>query len=258
MLERELKFWPVCRPTVHANLVAIGKLDFSTIMQSLYFDHPQRPPDSLFRLRSFCGETYLTAKSPRHEDDLKSRDEFESLVSSRDGAIHFLKAMGFVIHGGIEERWREQWVMPDGTVVVLERMAHPDVPDYVEIEGADSEAIFSCAKSLGLEQTRYAPITFDQLALLHGVSFEGLQRPMDASLAGDRIEHHRKTRAVVVRGSVLESLEVCHACRGSINIHEEGGKVQCGGLQFDVQKPLEICSFLRLAGLEIKKGGLTA
>ncbi len=170
-IERELKFWPVRLHELRKALEGQGgRLLFSCLVANVYFDFPGRDPDTLFRLRvaGECAE--LAAKGPRLAAETKARVEHETLVSDPRAASDLMAAAG-ARPVSREERWREEWTLPDGVKVTIDRLAPDRVPLYAEIEAPTDERIRSAASRLGLDGAESAAITFEELCTLFGISF---------------------------------------------------------------------------------------
>lgn len=249
MIERELKYWPVNSQILREKLAsANASLDYSSLVKTLYFDYAGKSPDLLFRLRDIGGQASVTAKGMRHIGDLKSRDEFETIVDSMELAQKFMQEAGFSVAGSYEERWREQWSLPTGVKVVIDRLSSPLIPDYVEIEAEDGAMIECTARSLGLFGLMCAPITFEQLACMYGVSFFDLQTTFPLELMQGRMAHNRTPRHIEVSGELTRlakyrnrEVEIRHFVAGGLAICKYGA--------LRLEHPENMEKLLELAGV---------
>ena len=122
---------------------------------NLFFDTRDRSlltADKGLRLRvnksATTGEEafIITFKGPRHQSALKSREEVELTVDSRQNAETLLAALGYIRVLAFEKK-RESWDL-GGCEVELDELPH--LGFYVEIEGRSDEAIRKVQRDLAL------------------------------------------------------------------------------------------------------------
>ncbi len=125
---------------------------------------PDRPPT-------------LTYKGAVRPGSLKTRDEVELTISDASAARSLLAALGFVVSLSFEKR-RESWALGRCHVELDEV---PYLGCYVEVEGADDQAVREVVDRLGLADRPV--ITESYVALLveharqHGLSVDRIAFP---------------------------------------------------------------------------------
>ncbi len=98
-----------------------------------YFDHPCRSfkdTDEAVRVRTEAGETVLTYKGPKMDEETKTRHETEVQIGSADDAVELLESLGFT-PAPLVEKNRQVYELGEVTVC-LDRVE--DVGTYVELE----------------------------------------------------------------------------------------------------------------------------
>jgi adenylate cyclase class 2 len=90
--------------------------------------------------------TVITWKGPVQPGPLKSREELEFEVGSRDAAIELLGKLGYDRALEFEKR-RETWRL-EPCEVVLDEL--PGLGRFVEVEGPDEASVMSARERLGL------------------------------------------------------------------------------------------------------------
>lgn len=255
MIELEAKFWPVDRISLAKKLDSLGRLNFSSLMSTRYFLFPEVPADCLFRLREIGHIATLTSKGPRQHKDVKARDEYETLVSNSDSAVSLIEFAGGIQDGLPEERWRQEWKLPRGITVVIDRLPDARVPDYCEIEGPDGASIFGEAEELGLGTANRGSETFNELAALFGVSSAGLHRPLPESMTTGlpRVGPSHELR--YPQGDVAER-KFFMASLGDILVERmvSGGRARWSQHAVDVSDTCALGGFLSQAGIGIRNG----
>ena len=88
----------------------------------------------------------ITWKGPQQPGALKSREELELEVLSRDDAVRLLERLGFSRTLSFEKR-RESWEL-GGCKVELDEV--PCLGRFVEVEGPDEKTVMSVRERLGL------------------------------------------------------------------------------------------------------------
>lgn len=102
----------------------------------------------------------MTYKGPRQPGEFKTRQEIELAISDARAAQSLLAALGFHKVVGFQKR-RETWTLGDCHVELDEV---PHLGHYVEVEGADADAVHDALQRLGL--SGQPVITDSYIALL--------------------------------------------------------------------------------------------
>jgi adenylate cyclase class IV len=258
MLEKESKFWPVRRAVLASRLSEEGSLTFSGVIRNRYFVFPHAAPDTLIRIRCFGPSIILGAKGPRLPGDAKIREEFECSVASEEDAAAFLLALGSHEPHPPEERIRQEWTLPDGTRVCIDRLADPRVPDYAEVEADSIERISQWAGILGLadEGVRSGSQTFEELAALFGVTIEDISRPLPPGMRAN-VPQISECWAKPVRDAVVTetALFVLSGGEGDIEAGERWASARFGGVSLLVDSVAALKGLLRLVGARSLSGG---
>ena len=250
MFECELKYWPVDRSQLSSRLKKLGKLVFSAPVQNIYFTFSGTGEDYLFRVRSVGPACFLTAKGPRLQADTKKRLEFESEVGGFSEAAQLFEFAGGVRVGSVEERWREKWSLINGVSLVIDRLADLRVPEYVEIESCDGKRILEAAEAMKLDKAQSGALTFEELALQFGVSFDDLLQPLPDAIRKNRDVYYPEAARLFGEGRIRKTV-FFRAPFGIIEVKhfDKGGSVFFGNAELQVKSPHLLVKALLLAGL---------
>jgi len=167
MKEIEVKILEVDKKALSKKLVSLGaKKVFDGELLSLFFDYgDNRLKDSgnTLRVRKEGKESFLYLKSFISDSDVKTREELCVKVDDVSAAESILSRLGLKPDGKLLKH-RISYSLGEVKIEFdkfLEEYAF--VPEFLEIEGPDSEAIFEAAKKLGYAKDDCKPWTFRQL-----------------------------------------------------------------------------------------------
>lgn len=161
MIEREVKILDIKRHFVEGRLAAMGaRKVFEGEVLSVYFDFPDgtlaRRGDIL-RLRKNGEETALTFKRHLPDAETKTREEQEVEVSDFLVLRAILESLGLAPWLEMKKR-RTSYEVGD-VHVELDKYhdAYDYIPEFMEIEGVHSDAVFHVAESLGFSREDCKP-----------------------------------------------------------------------------------------------------
>jgi predicted adenylyl cyclase CyaB len=156
MKEVEVKIIGIDRTAVEAKLRSVGASKiFEGDEETVFFDFPGNPitaAKNLLRLRRAAEKTTLTFKKYVENESAKVRDEYEVMVSDFEPMRVILTSLGLSPTLRMEKH-RTSYVLKGGVRVDLDKYAgeFSHIPDLMEVEGEDSEAIHSQIKLLGFQ-----------------------------------------------------------------------------------------------------------
>lgn len=156
MTELEVKILDINRESVERKLVALGaKKTFDDDIHAVYYDlqdNALKKTGKALRLRTEGKRAVLTLKLHRENPLAKERIEHEVEVSGFEEMKMLLAGLGYTPWLDIQKH-RTSYKL-DGTHVELDRHfgQYDFIPEFLEIEGADIEAIYCCAEALGFSR----------------------------------------------------------------------------------------------------------
>ncbi len=161
MRETEIKILGIDRAKVEKRLRALGaRKVFDGEIHALYYDDHAgsvRKQKGTLRLRKEGHRAVLTYKSHVGDRGAKIRDEKEVLVSDFGTARSILESLGFSVWLEMTKH-RTSFRLRD-CHFELDRYsgAHGYIPEFLEIEGPDVEAVHAFARLLGFEAKDCVP-----------------------------------------------------------------------------------------------------
>jgi len=147
--EYEVKFLNINLDDIRDKLKNSGGVLESPMrsMKRIVIDTPElKELDAFLRVRDEGGKITLTYKQFQGTG-IDGAKELEVTVSDFDTTVAILKAVG-LHHKSFQESRRETWKIGDTEIVIDE---WPWLNPYIEIEGANEEAVKSVANALGLD-----------------------------------------------------------------------------------------------------------
>jgi adenylate cyclase, class 2 len=167
-IEYEVKFFPIDIDATREKLANAGATikTEERMMRRCVFSSDKNPSMicTYVRVRDEGNKTTMSAKQHAPDGKIESQKEYEIIVDSFETASDILLSAGLQ-QTGYQENKRETWQMPDGTVVELETW--PMLPNYLEIEGASSEAVKNTADILGFDWSEHIVKSNDYLYSMH-------------------------------------------------------------------------------------------
>lgn len=156
MDEVEVKILEIKRQVVEQKLIELGaKKIFDGKLYAVMFDFPENQfakEGKLLRLRKEGEKKVLTFKTIKSKEKVKIAEELELIVSDFDGMRKILTQLGLreVV---IIEKNRISYSMDKNHFDIDQLEGElSGIPEYLEIEGPNKEAIFKAAKTLGFSQ----------------------------------------------------------------------------------------------------------
>lgn len=161
MYETEIKILEIDRKSTIEKLISLGaRKIFDDDIHAIYYDTPDRlvrHRRGTFRLRREGAKSVLTFKS--HVDDkvAKIREETEVTVSDFDAMRSILHSIGF--SPWLEMRKHRTTYELSGVHFELDRYVGEFgfIPEFLEIEGPDIEAVYAGAAALGFPKEACKP-----------------------------------------------------------------------------------------------------
>ncbi len=161
MYEMEIKILDIDRKRLEDKLISLGaKKIFDGEIHAIYYDDADnsvRRQKGTFRLRREGGISVLTFKAYIDSASAKVREETEVTVSDFDAMRSILKSTGF--SPWLEMKKHRTTYALQGFHFEFDR--HTDefgfIPEFLEIEGPDIEAIYEWAAALGFSKEDCRP-----------------------------------------------------------------------------------------------------
>jgi len=150
--EIEVRFLEVNKEDLIKRLLDLGAIDHGEkLLKETIFYHKDKDwatEKKFVRIRDNGGEIHMTYK--KHVGDgtsLEDVDEIEITVSDNTSAHKFLEAMDLCPYRKQEKR-RHTFTLDD---IVFDFDSWPQIPTYMEIEGADEKKLKDMAEKIGLD-----------------------------------------------------------------------------------------------------------
>lgn len=150
-----------------------AKKKFEALQRRLVYDFNPVKETSWIRLRSNGEVTTLTIKDIESKT-VDGTKELEIVVDDFDNTNLILEKLGYK-NRGYQENRRTQYVL-DGVEIDLDRW--PLIPEYMEIEGPNEEAVYETLDKLDISKDKI--VTLDVLSIykeygydaIHDLNFE--------------------------------------------------------------------------------------
>lgn len=166
--EYEVKFFPIDLEAMRRKLQDVGATIKSPerLMRRCVFAADANPgmTCTYIRVRDEGDKVTMSAKQHASDGKMDSQKEYETTVKDFETARQILLQAGLT-QTGQQENKRETWQMPDGTLVELETW--PQLPNYLEIEGASEAAVEKTAVLLNLDWSEHIIQSNDYLYAKH-------------------------------------------------------------------------------------------
>lgn len=156
MTEIEIKILEISRTAVETALAALGaKKCFDGEIHALYYDLPDqhlRASGLALRLRKEGAKSVLTLKKQVDNAFAKERREIEVEITDFDTMRDILELIGFTPWLEMSKH-RTSYLLGE-THFELDRYhgEHSHIPEFLEIEGTDTETIYRYAEALGFSR----------------------------------------------------------------------------------------------------------
>ena len=165
--EIEVKILGINRKAVVEKLIALGaRKTFDDELHAIYYDLPDsslKKSNRVLRLRKEGEKIFLTVKLPVENVLAKEREEYEAEVCRFEEMKTVLEGIGYT--PWLEMRKQRTRYEIDGIHVELDRYCgqHTYIPEFLEIEGRDTKAIFNLAEALGFSKDDCRPWDITEL-----------------------------------------------------------------------------------------------
>lgn len=140
---------------------------FEALQRRYVYDFKPVKESSWIRLRSNGKETTLTIKNIEAKT-VDGTKELEIVVDDFDNTNLILERLGYK-NRGYQENKRTQYIL-DGVEIDLDRW--PLIPEYMEIEGKDEEAVYETLDKLGISKDKI--VTLDVLSIYKHYGFDAI------------------------------------------------------------------------------------
>jgi len=161
MTEIEVKILEIDRESVESKLIALGaRKTFDDVIHAIYYDlgdSSLKKIGKTLRLRREGERTMLTLKLHVENALAKEKEEYEVEVCRFENMRTILEGLGYTPWLEMEKH-RISYELK-GTHVELDRYygQHAYIPEFLEIEGRNIEAVFRCAEALGFSRHHCRP-----------------------------------------------------------------------------------------------------
>jgi len=167
-IEIEVKVLEINRTDIEARLGTLGaKKVFDGTIHALYFDLPDRRlkrSGLTLRIRTEGRKAVLTLKVDVPNAAAKEREELQTEISDFTVMRQILETMGFS-SWLVMKKHRTSYVLPDAHVEI-DRYEDDFsyIPEFLEIEGSDTPAVYRVAEALGFRTEDCKPWDAVELA----------------------------------------------------------------------------------------------
>ncbi|MBD3314131.1 class IV adenylate cyclase [Candidatus Woesearchaeota archaeon] len=163
MKEIEVKILDIDKKEVEEKLVSLGaEKVFEGDVNALFFDFDDgsvRAAGKTIRLRKMGDKSFLTAKSPVSQENVKIKEEYETEVSDFEEIRRILESAGMSVWLAMRKH-RTTYRLDN---VSFEIDKHNDqyshIPEFLEIEAKDAKTIYKYAEMLGFNRDDCKPWT---------------------------------------------------------------------------------------------------
>ena len=143
-----------------------AKLQFDTLQQRYVYDFNPVIDSKWIRLRTNGIKTTLTIKD-LNAKTIDGTKELEIEVDDFDKTNQILEELGYK-NRGFQQNKRTQYIL-DGVEIDLDRW--PLIPEYLEIEGENEQAIYDCLDKLGISKDKI--VTLDVSSIYTHYGYDG-------------------------------------------------------------------------------------
>lgn len=140
---------------------------FEALQRRYVYDFNPVKETSWIRLRSNGDVATLTIKDVEAKT-VDGTKELEIAVDDFDNTNLILERLGYK-NRGYQENYRTQYIL-DGVEIDLDRW--PMIPEYMEIEGPNEEAVYETLDKLGISKDKI--VTLDVLSIYKQYGFDAI------------------------------------------------------------------------------------
>ena len=165
--EYEVRVLEIDHDEMVKKLESIGaELQFDTLQQRYVYDFNPVIDSKWIRLRTNGIKTTLTIKD-LNAKTIDGTKELEIEVDDFDKTNQILEELGYK-NRGFQQNKRTQYIL-DGVEIDLDRW--PLIPEYLEIEGENEQAIYDCLDKLGISKDKI--VTLDVSSIYTHYGYDG-------------------------------------------------------------------------------------
>jgi len=168
--EFEVKILEIDHDEMIEKLESLGATKKSEGLQERFvYDVKPKNPNRWIRLRKNATKTTLTIKNLQ-EKSIDGMKELEIEVSDFEETNAILETLGFK-NRGFQQNRRVQYILDD---VEIDLDKWPMIPEYMEIEGKDTESVYHTLEKLGIDKNRVTTLDVESIYRHYGHHFEHL------------------------------------------------------------------------------------
>ena len=165
--EYEVRVLEIDHDEMVKKLESLGaELQFDTLQQRYVYDFNPVIDSKWIRLRTNGIKTTLTIKD-LNAKTIDGTKELEIEVDDFDKTNQILEELGYK-NRGFQQNKRTQYIL-DGVDIDLDRW--PLIPEYLEIEGENEQAIYDCLDKLGISKDKI--VTLDVSSIYTHYGYDG-------------------------------------------------------------------------------------
>jgi adenylate cyclase class 2 len=165
--EYEVRVLEIDHDEMVKKLESLGaELQFDTLQQRYVYDFNPVIDSKWIRLRTNGIKTTLTIKD-LNAKTIDGTKELEIEVDDFDKTNQILEELGYK-NRGFQQNKRTQYIL-DGVEIDLDRW--PLIPEYLEIEGENEQAIYDCLDKLGISKDKI--VTLDVSSIYTHYGYDG-------------------------------------------------------------------------------------
>ena len=165
--EYEVRVLEIDHDEMVKKLESLGaELQFDSLQQRYVYDFNPVIDSKWIRLRTNGIKTTLTIKD-LNAKTIDGTKELEIEVDDFDKTNQILEELGYK-NRGFQQNRRTQYIL-DGVEIDLDRW--PLIPEYLEIEGENEQAIYDCLDKLGISKDKI--VTLDVSSIYTHYGYDG-------------------------------------------------------------------------------------
>ena len=165
--EYELRVLEINHDEMVKKLESLGaELQLEALQQRYVYDLKPKQDNKWIRLRTDGKKTTLTIKDLQAKT-IDGTKELEIIVDDFDKTNQILEELGFK-NRGFQQNKRTQYILND---VEIDLDRWPLIPEYMEIEGPNEEAVYSALTKLGINKDE--TVTLDVASIYDHYGFDG-------------------------------------------------------------------------------------
>lgn len=166
-IEYEVRVLEIDHEKMIKKLESLGaELKFSALQQRMVYDLKPKCDNKWIRLRTNGKTTTLTIKDLEAKS-IDGTKELEIEVDDFKKTNEILEVLGYK-NRGFQENRRTQYILDD---VEIDLDKWPLIPEYLEIEGKNEDAVYKCLEKLGIDKNDI--VTLDVASIYTHYGYDG-------------------------------------------------------------------------------------